>query len=298
MGVDHAALNTMLRDDEFALKGSGRRNGDGGFHRFTGKTRAEDIAPVNVETAIGGAERGKRHAFLRQRRNPCGIGAETRPACAAERQKNGIGLDGDLALRCRENQVLTGKTRPAMPRPDGHPLRLQPGKPCPQQRRGLHDGGKDPARGADERFLPQPLRPIAQHIRRKIIESGAQPRFRIAEPVTEAVVIFGMGDVEAGFSGHQQFTRHGRHRLEHRHGMACGRKHLGRHQPRRSAADNRDLPRLAQNPLHRHLRHCEPYTDFRMRIYAILKRPCSRSTAPSPFRRISRKAASSPLPRR
>jgi hypothetical protein len=52
---------------------------------------------------------------------------------------------------------------------------------------------------------------------------------------------FGMGDIEAAASGHQEFTRRTRHAFKHGDGES-GRGHrLGGHQAGRSAADYGDM---------------------------------------------------------
>ena len=102
--VDQAAFDTRRRQHAFSrapVDGTiqPRQADRDGFQRFTREALAEMLAPGDIEAAIGRLHGGDAHASCLKKRNPRGIGPETRPARAAQRQDDGIGCDSPLAFR-------------------------------------------------------------------------------------------------------------------------------------------------------------------------------------------------------
>jgi hypothetical protein len=211
------------------------------FQRRAGKAVLEDIAPIDIEAAIGGLQVGDVDAFVSQEWNPAAVGTQARPAGAAKRKQRRIAVDSCGTIRGLEDEAVIGKACPAMACHQLDALRFQPSQPGAQQRRGLHHGWKDPAGRADEGFRAETE---AQARTSSGVKASSAVRRRsdaVSEPGGEVLIVLGMGDVEAGFAGEQEFAAECRHAIIDRHGMTGQRQHLRCHQARRSAADDCDL---------------------------------------------------------
>ncbi|MCY1305722.1 hypothetical protein D9M70_555450 [compost metagenome] len=116
--------------------------------------------------------------------------------------------------------------------------RFQPGA---QQRRRLHDLRKHTPRRADEGFGSEICRPLPYLVGREGIERRAQPRRGVTEAFGKDGVGFGMGNVQAGFSGEQELARDRWHAVVDGDRVAALRQPLRRHQPAWPAAHNGDV---------------------------------------------------------
>jgi len=135
MGINEAAFYAVARNDE--LSGHGILAGHRCRHRLdrrAGTARAKMLAPVDIEAAIGGLEWGDVDAAPCQPRYPHGVRSEPRPACAAKREENRIGLHDLFSLRRVEDQPVAVKTPPAMPCQNFDALFAQPRHPGTQKR--------------------------------------------------------------------------------------------------------------------------------------------------------------------
>ncbi|MNQ93833.1 hypothetical protein D3C85_1093160 [compost metagenome] len=114
---------------------------------------------------------------------------------------------------------------------------LEPGA---QQRRGLHVGGEDPARGADEGVDAQAVNPGAQGVG---IEFGEQPGELLAALAVareERRLGLGVGDIHPAHPGQEELAPDRGHGVIQLDPDPGPRQHLGRHQPGRAATDDGD----------------------------------------------------------
>ena len=145
---------------------------------MAGEALAEVRAPVHVEAAVGRLQRRGADAARGQQRHPGAIGAQ-RPSCRrpapAPRRRHRHGLRrracrsagaGRRPPRLRSSPASGGACgRSRRPRATD--------AASAQQRCGLHVGGEDPSRAADEGLDAEAVRPLAQRLR---AESGEQRR--------------------------------------------------------------------------------------------------------------------------
>lgn len=129
---------------------------------------------------------------------------------------------------------------PAVPHVDLEPGLAQPMQPGPQQGRGLHLSGKDPAGGTDEGLHPQPGGPGPQVGGAEGLGEGRQDW--LGHPVTGEEIRqgFGMDQVESASPGQEELAPQGRHAVIEVHGGAPHQQDFGGHEPRRAAAHDRD----------------------------------------------------------
>ena len=149
---------------------------------------AKHVGPVGDEAAVRRPQRRDGDAGLRQNIDPAAIGAEPRPARAAERQHHGIGME-----RVTRPSGVSNRTSPRSSQPiqwcrslNSTPRVAEPPQPGAQQRRGLERFRKHAAARSDERVLAQALAPGAHGGRRKRLDRGAQMRHRRAVAREEA----------------------------------------------------------------------------------------------------------------
>ena len=90
---------------------------------------------------------------------------------------------------------------------------IQPPQPGPQQRRCLEGFWKNPPAGADKRFLPQRLAPVAQRLWRERFDGRCEMRHRLAVARKECGKRFAVREVEPASPGHQEFAAGRRHRV-------------------------------------------------------------------------------------
>ena len=81
--------------------------------RLTRETLAQIGAPVRVEAAVRGPQGRHRHVARGHQRHPGGIRSEARPACAAEREHDGVEGHGLFAVGRRETERMRGGASPA-----------------------------------------------------------------------------------------------------------------------------------------------------------------------------------------
>ena len=175
---------------------------------------AKNIGPGDGEAGIGRPQRRYLHALGGERLRPCAVGAQPRPACAAERQHGRARLDDVRSIRRLKTQTaLLVPAGPAVTQRQSHAHRVQPPQPGPQQGRCLERFWKYPAAGADKGFLPQRLAPVAQRLRRERFDGGCEMRHRLAVAREELRQRFAMREVEPASPGHQELAAGGRHRV-------------------------------------------------------------------------------------
>ena len=80
----------MMASPRTAVRAKRQRDA---LERLALKAVAKDVGPGDGEAAIGRLQRRYRHALGGERFHPCAVGAEPRPACAAERQHGGARID-------------------------------------------------------------------------------------------------------------------------------------------------------------------------------------------------------------
>src|SRR5262245_2682330 len=87
--INQTAFDTGFRNNEFAsvwwaaLTTVQYRHSNG-FYRLARETAS--IAPRDIESTVGTAQRCDLNAFILQQRNPSTVGTQFRPACAAKRK--------------------------------------------------------------------------------------------------------------------------------------------------------------------------------------------------------------------
>src|SRR3546814_2176194 len=96
-GIGQAALDAGLRDHAFALPrvfdaGRVAPACDHRLERSAGVAPGEVLAPADVEAAVRRLQRCYVQAAFAQRALPGTVGSELRPAAAAEREDDGIGM--------------------------------------------------------------------------------------------------------------------------------------------------------------------------------------------------------------
>src|SRR5215207_347938 len=129
---------------------------------------AKDVRPGDGEAGIGRAQRRYLHAFGCERFGPCAVGAQPRPACAAERQYRRARLDELRSIRRLKTQAaLLVPAGPAVTQRQFYAQRIQPPQPRAQQGRCLEGLWKHPAAGADEGLLAQRFAPVTQRLWRE-----------------------------------------------------------------------------------------------------------------------------------
>ena len=96
--IDGAAFDAVAGDDRFAAHGAAAERECDALERLTFEAVAEHIRPFCNEAAVCRLQRRNGHAGARQHIDPRPVRSQPRPACAAEREHGGVGLDRD-ALR-------------------------------------------------------------------------------------------------------------------------------------------------------------------------------------------------------
>ncbi len=119
-----------------------------------------------------------------------------------------------------------------------HALQAQTVQPCPQQRRGLHVGGKDTSRRADKGGNAQAQSPRPQRVGIKVVQPILDGG--TARPVAagKRLGLFGMGQIQATFTRQQEFAPDRGHGIVEMHRHARIAQHLGRHESSRAATDD------------------------------------------------------------
>ncbi len=167
----------MPGDDELSFEATRIGRGDDGFERLASKALAKMFTPGDIEAAIGWLEIRNVHACFPQALHPLTRRAKPRPACATESKQNCIRLDFDLPIGRIEKKRAVPQPNPVMAHLDRNAPLCEAAEPRPQQRRAFHRLRKDTAGGSDESLLPQPLRPIAQHLRGKRVQRAFKAGF-------------------------------------------------------------------------------------------------------------------------
>ena len=160
--IDRAALDARPRDDGFAAHGVRAERQRDALERLALEAVAKNVGPGDGEAAIGRPQRRYRDALGRERFHPRPVGAEPRPACAAERQHGRAGVDGALSVgRLKQQMAVLIPAGPAMAQRELH-ARCESSRRSHARSSGeaLNAFGKHPAAGADEGRLPQRLAPL------------------------------------------------------------------------------------------------------------------------------------------
>ncbi|CEG08319.1 hypothetical protein BN961_01733 [Afipia felis] len=242
--IDAAAFDAVLRDDDLAARCARLIAERHVLERLAFEPLPKRLAPCDAETGIRRFQFADRDPLRRQDVAPVAIRSQPRPACAAECEDRRARLHALLALRRLETQrTILVPAKPSMTKREPHAKTFQPRQPCAQQRRGLEGFGKDPPARADEGVLPEPMRPVAQRLRRKRLDRRAQKRRRVVIARKENIERLAVGEVEPAPPGHQKFTRDRRHPVVHDDRRACRRHRLGRDQTGRTGPDNGNIRR-------------------------------------------------------
>src|SRR5690606_4844781 len=96
--INETALNAGGADDELAGNGAGSASGSDRLDRGSSEALDKDRAPVDVKTAIGGLERGKRNTGVGKNRRPGTIRSEPRPGGTAQGDNGGVEFFREPAL--------------------------------------------------------------------------------------------------------------------------------------------------------------------------------------------------------
>ena len=124
--IDDAAFDAISGHDGLAPHGAPRESERDTLKRMTRERGTERRAPVYNQPAIGGRERRYGDAAPLQNFRPGAVGPEARPACAAERQDRGAGLDADiLAAGAKEQTAIFVPAAPFVTRAQLRALRRQ-----------------------------------------------------------------------------------------------------------------------------------------------------------------------------
>ena len=151
-------------------------------------------------------------AGFRQDIGPAAVGAEPRPARAAERQHQRVGMDRHAAFRRLEQHAAAlVPADPMVAQLKAHAGGIEPPQPGAQQRRGLERFREHAAARSDEGLLAEALAPGAHRGGRKRLDRGAQPRRRLAVAGEEALQVLAVGEIEAAAPGQQEFPPDRRH---------------------------------------------------------------------------------------
>ena len=213
-----------------------------------GEAVAQMGRPIHQETAIGWLERGD----IRQRGNPARVRSQAGPGRTAKRQDRHVWVLNDWPVRGFEPQAAIGiPTRPSMPDAQADIQCRQPPHPRAQQGRGLHRIWENPSAGTGEGGLTQTIAPGDQGIRWKGADRGLQPRPCRTVSRQEDWQWFGVSQIQAAASGHQQLAANGWHLVVNGDADARLGQDLGRHQARGATADNRRCvfhPRVLIHP--------------------------------------------------
>ena len=94
--IDAAAFEAVMRDHGLAAHHLAVMQQRDALERLSGETLAENIRPLNSETAIGRTQRRYLDLLFLESVSPSAIGAELRPARAAEREHGRVRRIGDL----------------------------------------------------------------------------------------------------------------------------------------------------------------------------------------------------------
>ena len=243
--VDQAALDALGTDHEFALLPDRAalhvdQLRDHRLDRHAGEACGEVFAPGHVEAAVRGLQRSDRHRGLRQPALPGAVGAQLRPAAAAQGQHHGGGLGRAFAVGRLETQARSVDADATVIHVQSQALVAQAPYPAAQQRRGLHVGRKDASRAALEGFDAESGRPGAQGFGVEIAQPGFERFARGTVAPEQAVEGFAVGQVEPALAGQQELATDRALGFVEVHRNAGGEGGFGGHQTGRSATDDGD----------------------------------------------------------
>ena len=216
--------------------------------------RAQVFAPVDIEATIARQQRCQVHTTRLQPRPPGTVGAQPRPARAAQRQHGDRRAQQHLALRRSEAQctrclltlAINMPTQPAVPHVKAHALPAQPVQPSAQQRCGLHVAREYPPRAANEGGHAQGLGPGAQGGGPEVLQPRPQRFGAPGVARDKGLERLGMREVQAAPAGKQELAPHRGHGVEEIHRAAGAGQHFGRHQTRRAAPHHHDTGRCCR----------------------------------------------------
>src|SRR5262245_50914792 len=114
------------------------------------ETASKMIAPGDIESTIGTAQRRNLYTFILPQPDPSAVGTEFRPTCAAKRKHRCAAFDVAYPVGRPEHQGVAVPTKPTMAHEEQHAALSQLVQPRSQQRRGLHASGKDASGTTDE----------------------------------------------------------------------------------------------------------------------------------------------------
>ena len=253
-GIDQIALQPAGAQHRFAeavedLAGAVGELQAHVLQRRAGMALAQEVAPGDVEAAVGRHQRRHVDALPGQPRLPGAVRAQPRPARAAQRQHDCIVRARPRPLRRVEAERPATALRglelsgPAVARMQHQPGRAQPVQPGAQQRRGLHALGKDLAGAADEGRDALRVHPGAQRLGAEAVEPRADLGGALAVATAEGRLRLGMGDVEPALAGKQELAPDRGHGIEELDLRAGSEQDIGGHQAGGTAADDGDAER-------------------------------------------------------
>jgi hypothetical protein len=147
--VDAAALEPAAGDDRLAPDRAAIKGQLDALERLAFEAGRENIRPAGHERAIGGQERRHLDPGFGHRVDPAAIGAESRPAGAAQRQHGRIRTNRHPPWRTDEDQgALILPSDPEVARLEFDARSVEPPEPGAQQRRGL-EGARGNTRPLD-----------------------------------------------------------------------------------------------------------------------------------------------------
>src|SRR5207244_9758643 len=130
-GIDEAAFDAAVGDDELALLLEGPTNGQCDvLQRMAGEAAAEVLAPTtggrDIEAAVRRLQGRDVDATLRQQGHPGAVGPQARPARATECEHDDVGTQDHLTgRRCEAQRAIVVPAEPPMPHVNPHPLPAQ-----------------------------------------------------------------------------------------------------------------------------------------------------------------------------
>ncbi len=249
--IDAAAFQSGFGDHGFAAHLLVTERKVQPLQRVAGKAGLENIRPGDEKTAVRRPQRYDANTGLAHCAYPQAVGAQVRPARAAQRQNGCIGAD--LCRTFRRIEQMAAFCIPAHPpvaQLEANAGRIEAPEPGAQQRRCFHRPRKHPPARTDERLLAQLLAPGAQGIRRKGVDGGAQMRRGCAVARKKSVEIFAVREIEPAAPCEQELAANRRHALVDGDGCAATGGNLGCHQAGRATTNDGDFFR--QSVRHRY----------------------------------------------
>ena len=231
------------RDHGLAAHGVRAERQRNALERLAFKAIAEDIGPGDGEAAIGGPQRRDRHAFRARAFHPCAVGAEPRPAGAAEREHGRVRFDAASPRPAFRTQDVRRSSQPVQRWRSANCTPIASSRRSHARSKGeaLNACGKTRPLEPTKVGCPSASLHSRNASRRKRRDRGFEMRHRAAVARQELRQRLAVRQVEPAAPGHQELAAGRRHRVIDRDAGAALGQHFGRHQPGRTGADDGDL---------------------------------------------------------